>query len=199
MAETGAYERELEWDDEIQHDGEELVLLPEGEYDFEVVEWTRIRHPGSENMPPCYRVTVKIRIKAPEGTAVFSENLFLHTRTEWKICEFFTSIGHRRRGEPMRMNWNSVTGARGRAEISVDSYEPRNGGARRQTNRVRKFINPAKAAAGQPAQQQQQQPQQQQQQSQQQQQPAQQQQQQPQQGQAPAPPAPGGGWTPGDF
>ena len=30
-------ERELGWDDEIEKDGPEFVLLPEGDYSFEVV------------------------------------------------------------------------------------------------------------------------------------------------------------------
>ena len=37
-------ERELGWDDEIEKDGPEFVLLPEGDYSFEVVGFERARH-----------------------------------------------------------------------------------------------------------------------------------------------------------
>lgn len=34
-------ERELNWDDEIEKDGNEFVLLPEGDYDFTVESFER--------------------------------------------------------------------------------------------------------------------------------------------------------------
>ena len=42
-------ERELGWDDEIEKDSGEFILLPEGDYDFTVESFERSRHGGSEN------------------------------------------------------------------------------------------------------------------------------------------------------
>ena len=47
MNENYAVDRELSWDDAIENDGPEFVLLPEGEYDFVVERFDRERHNGS--------------------------------------------------------------------------------------------------------------------------------------------------------
>ena len=35
------FDRELSWDDEIEHDGEGFTLLPEGDYRFRVLSFFR--------------------------------------------------------------------------------------------------------------------------------------------------------------
>ena len=47
---------------------------------------------------------------APDGESEMNVNLFLLKRFEWKLCQFFTSIGLRQHGEKLRMNWAAVTG-----------------------------------------------------------------------------------------
>lgn len=59
------YERELDWDDEIEKDGPEFTMLPEGDYDFTVTGFDRERHPGSAKLPPCNKAVVHIRVDAP--------------------------------------------------------------------------------------------------------------------------------------
>lgn len=44
--------RELSWDDEIRNDGPDYVLLPEGDYTFEVTKLERARFQGSAKLPP---------------------------------------------------------------------------------------------------------------------------------------------------
>ena len=68
-------------------------------------------------------------------------NLFLHTRTEGMICNFFTAIGQRQHGQQYTMNWNAVPGARGRARIGIREY---NG---KKYNEVKRFLEPASAPA----------------------------------------------------
>ena len=55
-------ERELGWDDEIEKDGPEFVLLPEGDYSFEVVGFERARHNGSEKLPACNKAQQQLNI-----------------------------------------------------------------------------------------------------------------------------------------
>ena len=55
-------DRELDWNDTIEKDGDEFVLLPEGDYDFEVISFERGRHPGSEKLPPCNKATLSIKL-----------------------------------------------------------------------------------------------------------------------------------------
>ena len=92
-------ERELGWDDEIEKDGSDYVLLPEGDYDFTVESFERGRHNGSEKLPPCNKAMLKLRIDATEGTALINHNLFLHTKTEGMLSAFFTAIGQKKKAK----------------------------------------------------------------------------------------------------
>lgn len=141
MNENYAVDRELGWDDTIENDSPDFILLPEGEYDFVVDHFDRERHNGSEKLPPCGKAVIYLRIDTPQGPAIVRHNLFLHTRTEGMICAFFTAIGQRQHGQRIQMNWAAVPGARGRAKIGIREY---NG---KQYNEVKKFLEPAAPAA----------------------------------------------------
>ena len=142
-------DRELEWNDVIEKDGNEYVLLPEGDYDFTVESFDRGRHNGSEKLPPCNKAVLKLRVESEQGTAYISHNLFLHTVTEGMLSAFFASIGQKRRGEPLRMDWSRVPGASGRAKIGVHSYTGRDGESR-QSNEVKRFYAKEGAPQGAP-------------------------------------------------
>lgn len=147
--------REFNWDDVIQNDGEEFVLLPEGDCDFEVRSFERGRHNGSEKLPPCNKAILKIRVTNEEGqSTTITHNLMLHSKCEGMICAFFTSIGQRKRGEQLRMNWNTVVGSRGRCKVGVRTWKDRNG-EDKKSNEIKRFYEPeeAKAQSAQPAQQ----------------------------------------------
>ena len=131
-------ERELGWDDEIEKDGSDFILLPEGDYDFNVESFERGRHNGSEKLPPCNKAILKLRIETPEGTALINHNLFLHTRTEGMISAFFTSIGQKKKGEKVKMNWNAVIGEKGRFKVGIHEWTG-NDGEKRQGNNIKKF------------------------------------------------------------
>ena len=125
MNENYAVDRELNWDDAIENDGPEFILLPEGDYDFVVDHFDRERHNGSEKLPPCWKAVVYLKIETPQGVANVRHNLFLHTKTEGMLCAFFTAIGQRQHGQRITMNWNAVSGARGRAKIGIREYQGR--------------------------------------------------------------------------
>lgn len=113
-------ERELGWDDEISKESS-FVELPEGDYDFTVDHYERARFQGSEKIPPCNMATVYFRVYGPDQQeATIRENFILHTRLEWKLSELFRSVGLKKEGEKLRMNWNALPGLTGRAQISLD-------------------------------------------------------------------------------
>ena len=138
-------ERVLGWDDEIQNDGQSsFTILPPGEYDFEVVDCKRGRHEpkGNGKLPACPKATVVLRCYAPDGEQVdLSHNLFLHSRCEGMLCEFFRGIGQRKHGEPLRPNWNAVVGSRGRCKVAVRDYTKKDG-EKGQSNDVKRFLDP---------------------------------------------------------
>lgn len=133
-------ERELGWEDIISKDADEYeyALLPEGDYNFTVESFERGRHPGSEKLPACNKAILTLRIDAPEGTVKIPHNLFLHSKTEGMLSAFFSSIGQKKKGEPLKMNWGAVTGATGKAKVSIHHYKNKNG-EDRQSNQIKKF------------------------------------------------------------
>ncbi len=116
-------ERELDWNDTIEKDSSDFITLPEGDYDFMVESFDRARHNGSDNLPPCNKAILKIRIDDPAGTVIVTHNLFLHTKVEGLISAFFSSIGQKKKGEQLRMNWALVPGARGRLKLGIRKYQ----------------------------------------------------------------------------
>ena len=131
-------ERELEWNDTITKDASDFILLPEGDYNFTIESFERGRHEGSEKLPPCRKAVLTLRIEAPEGTVKITHNLFLHSKTEPLLSAFFTCIGQKKKGEPLRMDWGQVPGSSGRCRIAVHSYKNKDG-EERKGNDVKKF------------------------------------------------------------
>ncbi|MCM3179722.1 hypothetical protein [Cytobacillus horneckiae] len=131
-------ERELSWDDEIEKDGSDFILLPEGDYDFTVKKFERARFQGSEKMPACNQAKLELTIHSPEhGDVTIFHNLFLHTKTEGLLSNFFAGIGQKKKGERLRMNWNAVIGAKGTCFIEHNKYMVK--GEERVNNQVKKF------------------------------------------------------------
>lgn len=134
-------ERELGWDDQIENDSGEFIILPEGDYDFEVLSFERGRHAGSEKLPACNKAILKIKLTGPEDSTTLDHNLFLHTKTEGILCAFFNAIGQRKHGEKMTMNWNKVVGSKGRCKVVIDTWIGSKDGREMKNNKIQKFYN----------------------------------------------------------
>ena len=153
--------RELGWDDEIEK-GADYVLLPEGEYDFTIESFERGRFEGSDKAPACPRAELKVKVETPEGVCLMNESLLLYDRMQWKLAEFFLSIGavyeildnsrdfknvndrksmSSSNDRKVKMNWNIVPRATGRAIIEqrADRKDPN-----KKYNHVKKFLPKAK-------------------------------------------------------
>lgn len=135
------------WDDEIENDGEGFRLLPEGEYDFIVEDFSRGRHEGSAKLHPCPKAELTIRLHDKDGDVTVNHNLFLNRKCEWALCAFFTAIKHRMPGEALRMNWSRVKGATGRCKVGIRKWTD-NDGNEHESNEITSFINPFKEKYG---------------------------------------------------
>lgn len=188
-------DRVLDWEDEIEESGGNFVLLPEGDYNFTVNKFERARHNGSTNLPACPMALLTLEIDGGQhGTATVIHRLFLHSKTEGFLSNFFEAIGQKQEGERVKMNWQAVYGAKGRCKLEINHFTNKDG-EEKQNNQVKTFLpyekylqnsggqaqaQQAPPAQGQPMQQQAPAPQQQQ--------------------QAPFPTQPQqGGYTPGQF
>lgn len=136
--------REIGWDDEVElGEGVSYVLLPEGDYDFTVESFERARfngsfYPdGSIKTPACNKAALKLRINAAQGTTLISEGLLLFDKMQWKLAEFFISIGAKEEGGKVKMNWSMVVGATGRATIEITT-DPKDDS--KKYNHVKKFL-----------------------------------------------------------
>lgn len=130
---------EIGWGDQIVADGGEFLLLDEGDYDFTVTSFERGRFPGSAKIPACNKAILTLTVQTPEGEANTKYDLILWSSLEWKISEFFRSIGQKKSGEAFIPRWNEVVGSKGRAHFKPRKYLKN--GEERQVNDVSKFYD----------------------------------------------------------
>lgn len=137
MAQFGAEYEEIGYEGTIEEESGGFTLLPEGDYDFTVSKITRGRYEGSDKMPACNSVTVELTVWGAQDKATISERFFLVKKFEWKLSQFFLSIGVKKHGEPLMMRWN-IEGMRGKCKVYIDHYK-KNDGSDGQSNKIKKF------------------------------------------------------------
>ena len=112
----------MDWGDSIENDGQEFVLLPEGDYNFIVTNFERGRFPGGPKVPACNKATITVQVQGEEGIATVKFDLLLYRSLEWRISAFFRCIGQKKHGEKLVMDWNKVVGSVGRAHFKQPTY-----------------------------------------------------------------------------
>lgn len=114
--ETG---KELGWEDTIQNDGQEFSPVPEGDYTVTVEKVDRGRSKGEGTLPACNMAIVYFTVHTPDREITLRENYILHTKLEWKLSELFCGVGLKKKGEPLRMNWQMLPGRTAKAKIGI--------------------------------------------------------------------------------
>lgn len=127
-----------DWDSEINNESSEFVLLPEGDYDFTVEKFERGTFDGSDKLPACKKAIVTFTIWGAEDKISITDNFLLCSKLEWKLSSLFLSVGMKKHGEPLRMNWTGLVGQKGRCHIYVDIYK-KSDGADGKSNKIKKF------------------------------------------------------------
>ena len=150
MSDMNTTDRALSWDDEFTNEQQEFVLLPEGDYAFEVTGMERARFEGSAKLPPCSMAKLTLKIfGGAKGDTTVTHRLYLHTKTQGLLGAFFESIGQCKRGETFRPRWNEVVGARGiGASLGIREYTKQSGpyaGETGQSNEVHALPAAARA------------------------------------------------------
>lgn len=131
---------EIGWDDTIQEDGQELVLLEEGDYNFTVTNFERGRFPGGQKIPACNKASITVQIETEAGLTLIKFDLLLYRSVEWRISSFFRCIGQKKHGEKLTMNWDTVIGSKGRAHVTQRKYT-NNYGEEKTVNDIGRFID----------------------------------------------------------
>lgn len=133
------FERELNWDDEISNESE-FVVLPAGDYDFEIMNFERSRSKGSESIPASNMAIIDVKITDGKQSATVKDYLVLHSKLEWKLSQFFRAIGQKKQGESVRMNWSKVIGSKGRCKVTVEKYR-NDKGEEKESNKIAKYYD----------------------------------------------------------
>lgn len=112
----------LGWDDDFEAQESSFVLLPEGDYAFEITKIEKARHSGSEKVQPCNKAIVTFCVHAQQGDTYITEN-YLLIDLDWarrKMTEFFSAIGFAEKGgQRVRMHWgNDLIGRRGVCHVA---------------------------------------------------------------------------------
>ena len=95
-------------------------------------------------MSKCYKADLTLKVTDPESGksgSVF-DTLYLNSKAEWRLSQFFISIGQKKHGEPLVMDWNKVVGAKGKLELTINKYTSTKDGTERTNNRVSKYLEP---------------------------------------------------------
>ena len=130
----------LDWNDSIETDGNEFVLLPEGDYNFLVTGFERGRFPGGPKVPACNQAMITVQVTTAEGIATVKFDLLLYRSLEWRISSFFRCIGQKKHGEKLTMDWNKVVGSIGRAHFKQRTYTNQYG-EEKTVNELDRFID----------------------------------------------------------
>ena len=130
----------MDWNDSIETDGQEFVLLPEGDYNFLVTGFERGRFPGGAKVPACNKATITVQVGTENGIAIVKFDLLLYRSLEWRISSFFRCIGQKKHGEKLTMDWNKVINSVGRAHFKQRTYTNQYG-EEKTVNDLDRFID----------------------------------------------------------
>ena len=130
----------LDWNDTIESDGGEYILLPDCDYNLVVKNFERGRFPGGPKLPPSNKATITLVMPTLHDEESVKFDFILHRNLEWRISSFFRAIGQKKHGERLTMNWNTLIGSSGRARFKQRSYTG-NDGTQRFTNDVDRFYD----------------------------------------------------------
>lgn len=130
----------LNFDDVLNADStpREFEPFPPGNYPFRVVEITRGQFDGSKKMAPSPKVDVTCEVfdEHSNKSIRVRRSLILNSKTAFVIAQFFESIGKKKKGEPIKMDWN-VIGSGGYLELG-QRKSTTNG---KMYNEIKRFIS----------------------------------------------------------
>jgi hypothetical protein len=130
-------------------EGGTYTLLPEGEYPFTVKMFEQGYHQPSEGgkIGECKKAMITLTVDGGEhGQADIKVDFFLWSTVEWKIHQFFRSIGDRKHGEKGTPNWKAVFRKTGWCKVK--HRQGTNKHSDKKFNEVDYFIYPEDAPSG---------------------------------------------------
>lgn len=128
------------WTWQIKDDGTEFKPLKPGIYPARISRFEQGEHLGSAKIPPCPKAILTLAVDSGNGSVDVKTTLLVHRKMEWKLSEFFRSIGRKRHGEPLQMDWSDLVGQKLLVKIGPRSYVGSDGETH-VANNVERFLD----------------------------------------------------------
>lgn len=118
------------WDYELTEEdtkgNEEIVVLPDGEYDATITKLERGQFKGSTVLQPGPMAILWLEIDGGElGTVTTKANVILNQKLAWKLDQLAIACGFWAKGEGKgkRVPWSEVPGCRIRVQVTSRTYQ----------------------------------------------------------------------------
>jgi len=134
-----AFDGCLEWGDTLEVDTR-YRILPEGDYRFRITGFERGHYDGGQKIPPYPQAKLAAAVDYDGHIVEVRFNLLLYRDLEWRLSAFFRSIGLKKEGERVTMDWTKVPNARGMFHLKPESYTDADGKLH-ETNQVSRFLD----------------------------------------------------------
>lgn len=136
----------LDWDSTGEVQNSQFELLPEGEYDYEVVNLKHERYGGGDKMAACPVAALQLKCRGEKGTGIAFVRLYLNSKVLWRITSFFKSCGlipvETAEGTKFPMTlFEDAVGCSGRCKVRITKSESK--GKTYENNEV-DFLMPRK-------------------------------------------------------
>jgi hypothetical protein len=112
------------WDEPIDVEPDEFVILPAGTYPFTITGYERTHTSSKSKNPNEPMLKLELEINGGElGVARAFRYIIWTEKYRWKQSELFTAIGQRKHGDTnFRPNWQMINGASGWCKTDVRQY-----------------------------------------------------------------------------
>ena len=94
----------LDWDDVIENDGREFILLPAGDYNFTITDFERSRTKESDKMKACNKAVLTLRVDTEKGTAFVHTQIVLNRMFECRARFKIRNFKDKKTGEDRQAN-----------------------------------------------------------------------------------------------
>ena len=133
----------LDWNMAESEDSGNFVLLKPGNYPFTVKALERGVYEGGQNIGRCPKAKLTLSVDGcGQGVTDVNTTILLDSKVEWKIGQFFKSLGYGKTEDGKRVvDWAGCIGKSGWCRVENREFLG-NDGKMKKSNEVKQFLDP---------------------------------------------------------